>query len=373
MLDVDSATPFLIDCGLIDSTSIIHGGLTVRSVLRRNRNLRVEQSDGSGYLIKQTDGTEFGANRTLHAEGEFYTFCRDEPAVAGLAALMPRLAYFDARDTVLAVELVPGAVPLWTHYFGCEVERFPIATCRAIGAALATLHRTCAQPDVNQRSELSGLARTIPWAFTAHRPVPDLLATLSRANYQVLRILQSQEQIAGSLDAARRLWRFETIIHGDIRADNILVTAPDEAPPSVRLVDWELVQQGDPAWDLAGALQDFVLFWTASMPQETDLTADERVAQARYALPVLQAGARSLWRGYRDAAMLNRAESAERLRRAVMFSGVRLIQSAYEIGPELEDLTPQAVTLLQISANLLADPDTGQVQLYGIPPEVIPP
>ena len=42
MLSVDGATALLVERGLIDPAWIIDGALTIKSVARRNRNLRVE-------------------------------------------------------------------------------------------------------------------------------------------------------------------------------------------------------------------------------------------------------------------------------------------------------------------------------------------
>ncbi len=129
-----------------------------------------------------------------------------------------------------------------------------------------------------------------------------------------------------------------------------------------------MVQLGDPAWDLAGALQDFLALWISSMPLSDGSTSEEMTARARVPLDDLRAASRALWHGYRAAAGLDGVEASGLLRRAVDFAAVRLIQSAYEISAESDHLFGPPVLLLQISANLLADPELGQVQLFGIPP-----
>ena len=87
-----------------------------------------------------------------------------------------------------------------------------------------------------------------------HRPTPEVLSRLSPANGLLIRMLQSQEGCAEHLDSLRTLWRVETVIHGDIRPGNVLIVkGRGESPREVWIVDWEMVQLGDPAWDLAGA------------------------------------------------------------------------------------------------------------------------
>jgi aminoglycoside phosphotransferase (APT) family kinase protein len=171
-------------------------------------------------------------------------------------------------------------------------------------------------------------------------------------------------------------WRAETVIHGDIKSDNVLTGPQREGHTGgdvgVWIVDWEFVQIGDPAWDLAAALHDDIVFWTSSMPQEPTLSADERIGQARYPLELLKRATSALWDGYRRAAGLDLggAEADDLLCRAVAFSAARLILAAHELSLEQEDISVQAVLLLQIGMNLLTDPESGQMNLYGIPREV---
>ena len=133
------------------------------------------------------------------------------------------------------------------------------------------------------------------------------------------------------------------------------------------IVNWELVAIGDPAWDLAGALQDFLSVWVASMPLSDELTAEQMIAQASVPLGTVRDAVRALWSGYRAGAGLDPVQAEGLLTRAVGFSAARLIQSAFELLVGAERLAGAAVLLLQIAANLLAEPERGRVQLYGIP------
>jgi len=159
----------------------------------------------------------------------------------------------------------------------------------------------------------------------------------------------------------------DTAIHGDVKSDNILFIPPNEpgAGETVRLVDWELVQRGDPAWDVAGVFQDTVLFWITSMTGTGNVNA--MVASAGFPWSILQVYLRSFWQGYRQTARLTADDANATLLRAVAFSGARLVQTAYEVSQASDTMSAQSVLLLQVSANLLADAESAQLQFYGIP------
>ncbi|HEX7153880.1 MAG TPA: phosphotransferase [Thermoanaerobaculia bacterium] len=383
MLNVDNAAEYLIERGLMSVDSILSGDLIISSAARRNRNLRIKRKDDPSYLIKQPDDPAGGAQQTLRSEAAFYSFCFADAEAEPVREFLPALRYFDPERSLVVFDFLEGAVPLW-QYSGSREE-----TSRLVGHALATFHRTFRG---TQNPKLGWLHRQTPWVMRVHKPSPELLASLSPANVETLRILQTQEKISAHLDALRRKWRVETVIHNDIKSDNILVKgsgpgaqgsgagalpgvsaerspeprALSPEPLSVALVDWELVQLGDPAWDVAGLLQDFILLWVTSMTVTPGATVDVLAASARLPLTDLQRAIRAFWKGYRAAAGQTPAEEAQLITRAVAYSAARLIQSAYEMGAVTPALAPASVLLLQVSANLLRDPEAGQVQLYGL-------
>jgi len=363
MITVDDAGTYLLENGYIGVEAILDGGLVITSTPRRNRNLRVVQGDRPGYLIKQPDPGNPGAFQTLASEAAFYQACEDLESLEGLRPFLPRLRMRDDKHALFGLELLQDAMPLWQRYAQSGNADFPNPIPEAIGMALGTIHRCCRK--IMRKSQLPWLQDQLPWALKVHKPGPELFGGLSQANFRTIQIIQTMEGVAGNLDKLRGLWRADTIIHNDVKSDNVLVIREPDGRESIRFVDWELVQWGDPAWDVAGMLQDFVMFWLFSMT-DTQGSTEAMAASATYPLMVLQPAIRGFWKGYRTGADLDAAASATLLHRAIPFSAARLIQSAYELAQTAPALPVQSVLLLQISANMLRDPEASQVQLYGL-------
>jgi Ser/Thr protein kinase RdoA (MazF antagonist) len=373
VLGVESATAYLRDRGLINGPAAAVGSYTVRDAARRNRNLRVEGADGGGYLIKQPDPLEDDAEVTLRNEAAFHRLCLEEPALAALRGMIPRLADHDAERAVVVFELVPGAVPLRSSEGVLGATGLLAEAGRAVGAVLGTLHRACRALAAEADPRRPWLADKLPEIMTIHRPGPRLLEILSPASVEALKALQADGRLCGQLNGLRGLWRRETVVHGDVRFDNVLVLPPaggpgaGRVPVGVRVVDWELVRLGDPAWDLGGALHEFLSLWVYSMPVSSALSAAEMAAGAVYPLAGMRRAIRATWGGYCAAAGLAADEADALLRRAVPYSAARLVQSVFESSYESDRLAARSVILLQLGANILDDPVSAQVRLYGLP------
>ena len=342
---------------------------------RRNRNLRVEGPEGRGLFIKQADDSADGACSTLRCESLFHKFCREEPATADLVPFLARFVRGLDEEAILVFELIADATTLQIRLAGQLGRGDAIKAARAFGQALGKVHRTLHLVDPERDPRLTWLSRSPPAILGVHQQGPERRAGMSRADLEILRVLQTHKGFGEQIDRSKQSWRHETVIHGDIRFDNVLVRElqGDEETDAVDLwiVDWEMVRIGDPAWDLAGAFQDFLILWISSMPLSDELTAEEMTARSRVPLDELRTASRALWAGYRAGACLEIAEAGGFLRRAVSFSAIRLIQSAFEHACDADRLAGLPVLLLQMSANLLADPELAQVQLFGIPPESV--
>jgi Ser/Thr protein kinase RdoA (MazF antagonist) len=374
-LSVDNATAYLVDRKLVSVASIVDGDLTIVDSARRNRNLKVISENGPSYLLKQPELSEDGSERTVRAEADFYELCQTDERLVAMRALLPRLVTYLAQDGVLVFELIKDGSTLWQHYTGSPPVEFPTGVGPALGRALGECHAAFRTARLTADPRLSRLSSTAPWILWVHKPGPEILERISAANLKTIKILQKEAQLSQRLDAVRKLWRVETLIHNDIKNDNVLVRKGDDAKAStleVKIVDWELVQLGDPAWDVGGALSDFLLFWIASIPLSSTRTAEAMLAEAQYPLETLQPAMRGFWRQYRTAAGLGGDESASLLVRSALYAAARLIQSAYEQSQGAPTLSNSAVAMLQVAANIMADAEAALLPLFGIPTGSLP-
>src|SRR5262249_37560178 len=195
------------------------------------------------------DDPTAGGHHTLRSEAAFYAFCEQEPAVAPMARVIPRLLYYDPERSVLAVEFYDDGAPLWQHFWRLDGQPFPVGVARALGRGLATVHRVFRLPGPGDDPRLGWLGRQAPWVMMVHKPGPELLATLSPANYHTLRILQTQEQLSERLDRLRKEWRVENLIPNDVKPHNTLVLSSGEGPAAPR----EPGQPPDPPGGAAAA------------------------------------------------------------------------------------------------------------------------
>lgn len=332
----------------------------------RNRNTKVHDFAGAAYHVKQPLIRSDQSTRLLLREIDLYSLAQGN-SIAALSRLLPRLVHVDREQLFLVIEDLPGARTLWECFLLTGGPSGSIRLIRSLGEALAKVHLAlqCAP-----RAWQTSLLRELPWVFNIHKPEPGLLSVLSPANLRLIHALQSEPKLAEQLDHLGDQWQLNTPIHSDLKSDNILVlpTNPDLASDGVqiRIIDWELLQFGDAAWDIAGVLQDLVFFWINSMSSPTAADIKALVSSAQYPWTDVQAAMSSFWEGYKNAAGIDGSAGNHLLLRAVSFSAVRMIQSAYELAFTLPALPFESILLLQLAANVLTNTEMALAIFYGI-------
>lgn len=340
---------YLVERGLLEREAIVDGDLTVADASRRNRNLKVFRRRGPSYFVKQPATPEPQATATLRREATCFELAARHPGWSALRELVPGYYGYDDHRHLLVLGLIEGGR---SAAEGCGWHGPAAAVAAAAGRAIGRFHRTAGE--LAAAAPEGAFPGTPPWILRAHTLEPSWMPSSSPGQIQLLGWLRVDPRVHRALDSLAAFWRTEALIHGDLKWDNLVLTGAAEAPEA-RIVDWELADVGDPAWDLGSLLQTFVSYPVLSMPPAAG-------AQGAPAEPppetwaTVRPAATALWRGYLEGRELPPADAGELLGRALRLAGGRAVLSAYEHLYQQPALTPQAVSLTLAGLDLAERP-----------------
>ncbi|HEU0301603.1 MAG TPA: phosphotransferase, partial [Longimicrobium sp.] len=337
----------LLARGWLSFDDVLAGAVVLVPMGRLNSTYRLFRGGAPYLFIKQAAPHPDPAACGVAREAAFLALAGRLP---GLAEHVPRLVEHDPERRLLLLEL----------YDVGETELLPPPEGAAgLGRALAALHghSTDLEPAV------AGTAtRLTHWTLQVG---PKLrMRHQNRGQKELYALLLRNRELVAALSALEGLWEYEGVIHADAKWDNCILTpASGEAPPRVRLADWESVRVGDFAWDVAGILQDLWMRWIASMP----LSASTLPGSAGAAVPLEDVArtARAFWDAYRSHAGMDEAGAERRLAKAVRFAAARMVQTASEQSGQLGFVGYSPVALLQFAHNVAARPDEARATLLG--------
>ena len=349
-LNVANLSHFLICRGLIDAEAVVCGDLRIVDSSRRNSNFKVIRATGPGLFVKQMRQMQADAMLTLQREAACYELACDDPA---LSRLMPRLVKYDSARHVLVVELLQEAESLGDYHI--RQRTFPDDIGRMLGEALGTCHARSSTFSENKTLE-GLLARRVPVILTLGRGGHAMLGKFGTIGPPASAILQQHEDLQALLDALGAEWRFDSLIHGDMRWDNLLVF-PTQTGFDFRIVDWEMADFGDAAWDVGTVLQGFLSAWILSMPIASHLPPEAYVGVAAQPLDPMQPVLRAFWNAYAATRGIPADKRAAELKRCMRFAAARMAWSAVEHCMFEPQLDAFATAHLQVSLNILQDPE----------------
>ncbi len=238
-------------------------------------------------------------------------------------AILPDLLFSDTHDAVLVTRLLAPARTLFDHFGDTALHGPPVLD--ALVSTLIRLHGLRIDP-------ASRLPQAVPWVLSeSPDAMADHLAPLFADAGDRAVVLES---LAAGLVA----WSPETLIHGDLKLDNCLLEDADGTEVRLRLIDWELAGLGDPVWDLATAVQEFLLLAPGGTP-------DDAQRAAGHLLETYIARADTTGGG-KDALF----------ERCGLYIGCRLVQSAFELASLETATAPRVQGAIALARDICADP-----------------
>ncbi len=321
---------YLLHKNFADPEDVVSGPFTVHTLSRRNHNFRVT-SGAREYLVKQVRKWDPDGRASLEREASVYWQARTTPTLAPFAELAPQSYAWDPSNSILILEYLPAHTELYDL-----TDRFSPELARLAGRTMGKFHSAM------QSDEYRALFPSeIPQALSMHNAHEEDLVSESAGRREFVRAVRKYSEFSRALNQLSEEWQAVTVIQGDWKLDNCLL-APERN--RIRIVDWEFAAWGDPLWDLATLLQSYWNFWVCWPSQ--------------YPLEEIQPALRAVLEGY------GRADVAEK---AVRFAGARMLQTAFERLEKAEQMTADAVRLLQASLNILTRPQWAAQQILENP------
>jgi thiamine kinase-like enzyme len=359
---------YLLDKNLLDMESVMQGEYTVRNNDSRNCNLQVNKEyNKSNYFVKQIRATEAEKIDTLRTEAACYMLTHKKGSTIALKEFLPKFYLFDRRNHILITEQIKDVINLHEYYF--THFNFINTIPEKLANILASLHKPEVIQSIQQQPEEDKIKfRNIkPWVFSiAERPVEYWASQAPSAEQQAMLLILKNPDFCRLLNAVNSLWQPNALVHHDVKFTNFLVPlhAENQAIESVKLIDWELADYGDAAWDIACMVQSYLHVWASTDIPDQELQAQGSIQKV--SLTQVQLCIQQFWKQYVVQAHIPLPQQYTLLLKVVNFTALKLIHTCFEATPYMQTLQPNAVKLLQIAYNILKSPENASVHLLGI-------
>ncbi|WP_144186864.1 aminoglycoside phosphotransferase family protein [Elioraea rosea] len=357
MLGPAGAVPWLLERALLTPDHVVEHGVSMIDVSRRNANLAIVVEGGPSYFLKQ--GKRASRSSTVRREASFYDWAEAKHPPPRFHALLPRRLLYDEAADILLIEYLGNGRTLREQQMAGR-RRFPAWAGVVAGAALADLHRHDQLDGITPMPDPRG---GLPWVLHLAEPDLGIFAETSAANMQLVRIVQRYPRFAEEFAALRRDWLASALIHGDCKWDNWIV--PPERKP-VRIVDWEAHQLGDPLWDAATIVAEYLRCWLNTVPVVDEVPSEQNLDSAAFRLADLQPAIGAFWDAYASGIGFEARERADALVKATRYAAALLVQVAFQQMQPAASLNGTVVCFLQLGLSMLERPEEAAAQLLGI-------
>ena len=353
----------LIGRGSITADSVVSGDFALVDAGRRNRNFKIIRRQTPGLFVKQAKTQEQQAFMTLQREAAFYQVASTDPRYSILKELMPEFVDYDPTRYALTIKLLPDAESLAEYQL--RNNTISDASATALGTALGRCHNQLPMALTDQ-AFAGFLTADVPWVMNLEQIGYTVLTNFGGLGPHLVAALKSYHALQPMLTALRPLWQFDSLVHGDPKWDNCLITPRADGGLDFKLIDWELIDIGDGAWDVAMVFKELLVFWLLSIKDAANPLPHVYAPSSQRTPADLRAPAQAFWQAYTNARQFTPDVARAYLLRAVRYTAGRLVIAILEYFSPLPQLTNHAWAMLELSADILRNPEKAATELFGL-------
>lgn len=353
---------YLTARGFVSSSDVVDGQFSVIEAGQHNRNFKVLSGARGGIFVKQIQAIDSLAQSSLLKEAQCYRWAQNFPE---WAASIPVLLDYDPARHCIIFELLRDSQNLREYYYQQNI--FPTSLANLLADALSRYHRLsfdAKELDV----AIPDLQKKVPWIFTYYKKSYFPPKSLSAGALQFAEHLRSKPTLTAHLDRLFQTWRFETLIHADLKWDNCLLYH-DAGQPKLKIIDWELVEFGDRRWDVGSVFQAYLSHWVMRHYRDKSQGREQLLQHTVDSMPAMFASINTFWRAYYDGMQLAVQDRPLHLLQCLEFAAIRMLRTAFESLYGAAEVSQHAQALVELSQQILDAPAQAAVNLFGFAEE----
>ncbi len=356
----------------------------------KNFNLHISFSDDRNLLVKQEIHNSLGSSA-----GEFWAVWRINKLIKDfpdfeekIASSLPGLLHFDPENSILILNYSIDYADLFNFY--SKENQFPVLIAESIGKLLGTIHgQTFQHIDYKRKLEESYLdcSEIFKSGIEYHallkerksysaidiidrisRITPQIYQTMPQECLQFFRLYQRDSNLSKAVADLRSSISPSCLIHNDLKINNILLSLnwASSASKTIKLIDWERANWGDPAFDIGCILCSYLEIWLDGLTINSTLSINESLQLAITPLELIQPSLSSLVQSYIEIFPQIMLARPDYLNRVVQFTGLSLIERIEIMIDEERTFGNRGIVMLQVAKQLICSPQTAMNTLFGI-------
>lgn len=344
---------YLLDQGFITKSDIFENNLIISPVESRNNSFMIKREGKKSYFLKQVKMKDRERTSTLKTEADCYWLAENHHSFQDLAAFIPTYVNYDYINHILVTECLTDTQNLSEFYY--REKELPLTIAEQQAYTLAACHRETETHKIEEKV-LRLFPQHKPSVFSLNAQNLEYWQEKDKASEQMVNLIKGNKNFLSLLEEAGQDWQANTLIHGDVKHSNFLLRRASNKP-EVFLIDWEIAAFGDPAWDIAGVLQNYLLYWIDGETRKGEKSF------THFTLENLIPSIACFKRTYCKQTQMSRPDAEKFFAKALRYTGVKLVQTCRESLRDRPAISDAEAMMLQLSLNILSDPQGSAEQL----------
>lgn len=355
---------YLLDKGLIQLSDLVNGDYTVNMSSSRNNNFIINKNLPNSIFLKQPRTLSGEQANSVRIEASCYWLAYNDEAYKNLKTFLPTYHSYDYLNYILSIECVKDSTDLYTFY--SEKKKFIHSIPVQLAQLLSSYHQKIFSKTQKHKSEKL-FRKAIPFVFQlGDKNVKTWWKGKKEGEKQMLSLIEKDDNFRQLIENAAKEWKIDSLIHGDIKSANFLINVKnlEKEEINVRLIDWELADLGDSCWDVAAVFKMYILFWIYSQDFSKKGLSQQKPFH-NFELKPIQSSIHFFWENYCEQMKIEEDLKGSLLIKIANFCALGLVQSCFETTTVSESLPPEGAQMLQLSVNILRNPEQALVEVFG--------